>query len=935
MKRFTAPMLLKNLIKITLKKDVRNIDIKDLSLDSRRVKKGDLFFSLKGKKLDGDKFIKEAIKKGARVIICSRKTKIKAKNFPIIKVKQPREALTFACKNFFKNKPKNIIAVTGTNGKTSVADFFYQILTKNNKSVASIGTLGVKRKNSIKKTNLTSLDIISLHKELQDLKKIGINNVIIEASSHGLAQGRLNGIDFKAGIFTNFSQDHLDYHYSMESYFRAKMILFSKLLKKNKSVIIDEKIKQFSKIKKICLNNKLRLLKINEDLLLNENKVKLTGKFQYKNLMMSILAAKICNLSLKKINNVLHQIESVNGRLENVRNLPNKSKVYIDFAHTPDALITAARALKENYKNKISLVFGCGGERDRKKRKIMGKIAKKYFDKIYVTDDNPRNESPKKIRKEITRELNKKNYFEIGNRSKAINFAIQNSSPYELILIAGKGHETTQDYGNKIINISDKEIIKNITFKGKKLNNIEYSKYLNSEILRKMKLTKKQNYFLGVTINSKEIKKGNLFIAIKGKNKDGHNFTSSAIKNGANLCVVSKIKKEKNKKKYLKVRNTKTFLNKFAFLKRIQSNAKIIAITGSSGKTTVKTLIAKTLLKFSPTHYSPKSFNNHYGVPLSLSNLEHNHSFGVFEIGMSKTGEIHNLSKLVKPDIGIITNVAEAHIENFKNLKGIARAKGEIIGNINKGGTLILNKDDKYFKYFQKNAFKKNIKVNSFGIYNNSDVKLLKIKKNKGTNVLKIRVFKNILYLKMKEINNSNILNILCCLTLLKNLNLNLSKVENFFKNLSSLSGRGKIYVVKRFKKRFKLLDESYNANPLSVKNAILNLSNIKKDKQKKYLLLGDMLELGKKSDYYHKDLSKIINRTDIDKLFVYGEKVLKTYKYTIANKRGNVLQNKKDFDDIFSKILQNKDFLMIKGSNATGLNKISKNLIKGSSNAF
>ena len=618
-----------------------------------------------------------------------------------------------------------------------------------------------------------------------------------------------------------------------------------------------------------------------------------------------------------------------------MKNLPNKSRVFIDFAHTPDALLTVIKALKENCRSKISLVFGCGGERDIKKRKKMAKIAQKYCDKIYVTDDNPRRENPKKIRKDITRELDNKNYFEIGNRSKAIEFAIQNSLPNELILVAGKGHETTQDYGNKIINISDKSIIKNITYRGKKFNNNEYNKYLNAEILKKIKISRKQQKFLGVSINSREVKKGNLFIAIKGKNKDGHDFVQQAIKKGANLCIVSKTKKGKNKKKLLKVKNTKTFLSRFAHLKRSQSKAKIIAITGSSGKTTVKTLLAKMLLKFGSTHCSPKSFNNHYGVPLSLSNLEYNHLYGVFEIGMSKAGEIYNLSRLVRPDIAIITNIAAAHIENFKNLKGIAKAKGEIIDNINEKGILIINKDDKFYKYFEKKASHKNIKTISFGIFSKSDVRLLKIRKTKNGNILKIKVFNDILLIKTKKISNSNILNILCCITLLKILNLNLNKVQNFLKKLSSLSGRGKIHIVKRFKKRFKLIDESYNANPLSVKNAILNLSNIKKNKHKKYLLLGDMLELGKKSDFYHKNLSKIINRTDIDKLFVYGEKALKTYKYTSVNKRGNILQNKKDFDDIFSNVIQNKDFLMIKGSNATGLNKISQNIIKGSNNVI
>ena len=149
------------------------------------------------------------------------------------------------------------------------------------------------------------------------------------------------------------------------------------------------------------------------------------------------------------------------------------------------------------------------------------------------------------------------------------------------------------------------------------------------------------------------------------------------------------------------------------------------------------------------------------------------------------------------------------------------------------------------------------------------------------------------------------------------------------------MSGRGKIYDVSRFKTKFKLIDESYNANPLSVKNAIINLSNIKKKNCKKYVLLGDMLELGKKSDFYHKDLSKIINKANIDKLFVYGDKVLKTYKYTLKSKQGNILQDKNDFDDVFSEILKKNDYLMIKGSNATGLNKLSKNIIRGTVNVI
>ena len=244
-------MLLKKIIKSSLKK-FQGIDIKNLSLDSRLVKKGDLFFALKGNKFNGEKFISSAIKKGASAVVCSNRFKSKNLKIPFIKVKDVKKTLSKACKNFFKKKPKNIIAVTGTNGKSSVADFFYQILSLNNIPVASIGTLGIKKNKKTKKIDLTSPDIISLHRELNLIKKEGINNVIIEASSHGLAQSRLDCINFKAGIFTNFSQDHLDFHISMNNYFSSKMILFRKLLDKKKYLITDSDIKEFTLLKNIA-----------------------------------------------------------------------------------------------------------------------------------------------------------------------------------------------------------------------------------------------------------------------------------------------------------------------------------------------------------------------------------------------------------------------------------------------------------------------------------------------------------------------------------------------------------------------------------------------------------------------------------------------------------------------------------------------------------
>ena len=212
--------------------NIQKINIKGLSLDSRQIKKNYLFFAVRGTESNGEDYILSAIRNGATIIVCDSNCKIKNKKIPIIKVKNIKETIVKACAVFYKLKPKNIIAVTGTNGKSSVAEFYHQILLAKKIPVASLGTLGIKTNHKVTKTNLTTLDVISLHRELTKIKTLGIDNVILEASSHGLEQGRLNGLNFKTAIFTNFSQDHLDYHKNMKNYLNAKLILFSKLLKK-------------------------------------------------------------------------------------------------------------------------------------------------------------------------------------------------------------------------------------------------------------------------------------------------------------------------------------------------------------------------------------------------------------------------------------------------------------------------------------------------------------------------------------------------------------------------------------------------------------------------------------------------------------------------------------------------------------------------------
>ena len=917
-------MLLRNLIN-NLPEEIKETNITGLSSNSKGVKRGHIFFAIKGSKNNGEKYVKEAISKGASVIVCSNNFNYKNKKIIVIKRKNVRNFVSEISSKFYQLKPKNIIAVTGTNGKTSIADLFYQILSLNKIPVASIGTLGVKYKNKIIKTSLTSPDTISMHKYLQILKKNKVDNVIIEASSHGLIQDRLNHINFKTAIFTNFTQDHLDYHKTMRSYLNAKLILFRKILKKNSRIILDKNINEFIILKNIANDRRLKIVEISKIIRKIKNiSLSTSSEFKIKNLAMAISAAKLSGLKNKRIFKYLKKIKDTDGRFELAKIFPNNIKVFIDYAHTPDALSKVLQSLEINYGKKASLVFGCGGDRDRKKRILMAKVANNYSKKIYVTDDNPRNEDPKKIRNEIIKKIDPKKCFNIGNRAEAIKQAITNSEQNEIVLIAGKGHEDKQIYKNKIFNISDKKIVKNIKFKTLSIQELNYQ--LNKILLKKIKGNVNVGNFNGLATDSRMVKKNNLFLTIKGKNNDGTKFISHAVKKGAKYIISSKVLK-KYKKKTIKVKNEISFLNKFAKLKRENSSAKIIAITGSAGKTSLKNLIKQLLQKFKKTYCSPRSFNNHLGVPISLSNLNIENKYGVFEIGMSEAGEIKNLSRLVKPHIGIITNVGEAHMENFKNINGIAKAKSEIIDSLKEKGTIILNRDDKFFKYMYKKSKFKKLKIVTFGKNKKSDIFPLKIIKNNNFMKIFVKVKNKKIALEAKNI---NIYNILAALAVIKELNLNLNHIKKNLKYFEPTEGRGKIHDISRYNKSFKLIDESYNANPLSVKNAINNFDSIKKEKFKKYLILGDMLELGNKSEQYHKDLSKVINNSNIDKVFVKGEKTLFTYKNIHKSKQGNIFQNKSDIDLILKNIVNNNDYLMIKGSNATGLNIISKKMIKG-----
>ncbi len=922
----------------------------NISLDSRKCKNGDIFFSINGENQNGNNFIKEAITNGARTIVSDLKFQGKRKNIIYIREKNVRKLVPKIASRFYKKKIKNLTAITGTNGKSSIANFYFQILNLNKLKVASIGTLGIKTSHKSKQTDNTTLDPIQIHETLYLLNKKKINNVILEASSHGLKQNRLDALNFDTSIFTNLSRDHLDYHNTYKDYFNSKLILFKKLTKKKGTIIYDNDIPQSKIFKKICKKNKIKSLTIgnkNSDLIIKKHeyignsqkiyikfnkinysfKTNLIGKIQIKNLLFSALASSKNKIKFQKIINSLNKIKPVAGRLENIGHVNNNSKVILDYAHTPDALKSALESIIEQFNHSsISIVFGCGGDRDKKKRITMGKIANDYCKRIFLTDDNPRFENPKKIRNQIKKKIEKNKLIEIPSRKMAITKAVENLKSGDILLVAGKGHENYQEIKNYKKIFSDKSfILKSIKLKNKKLSKDWKVNILNEKINFQIS---KNCKFKKASIDSRNIKNNDIFFAIKGTNNDGNSFADEALSKGASIAIVNKKNKFHRSRKIL-VKDTLKLLTEASQDIRKVSKAKFISITGSSGKTSLKDLLCFGLDKFAKISKSDKSYNNKYGVPLSLFNINKDDKYVVLEVGMDKSGEIDDLTQVIKPNIGVITNISFAHIKNFKNLRGIANAKSEIMNNITKYGKIVLNQDDFFFNYLKKIAIRKKLKVISFSKKNTlSNIHLKKIKsKTKDSEIIvsinkynKTFIIKNNLKPYLSNILAS--IAIISQLCSIKNIN------KNLFYNFKPSSSRGDIKKIKVNKKKIILIDESYNSNPLSLEFAINNFD--KQFKNNKYLILGDMLELGKFSKKLHKNMSKIINKSSISKVYVTGNYIKETYNGIERKKRGRILSNKNEIYKLIKYELNNNDHLMVKASNSTGLNNIIRRVKKG-----
>jgi len=467
-----------------------SILINNLVLDSREVKFGDAFIAIKGHELDGAKFISSALNKGAKLILADSECQIDStiESSKVIKISQLNRKLAKLSAYFYEHPSQKLqlVGVTGTNGKSTISSMIANLVAACEKNTAVIGTLGWGKLDSLEPLNNTTPSSISLQHMLSTLKKENTDLVAMEVSSHGLSQGRVDECQFSAAVFSNLSRDHLDYHGDMANYAQAKLQLFTKyeanlnafnlddsvtkhwlkthnfkntvLFGKGESPLPDHQYVLFSEVKCTSKGIKAKFITSWDATdVINEVTCPLFGEFNLYNLAAAFSVVLGLGYPIRQVFEAVNSLKPIAGRMQPFYGLNNKPTCIVDYAHTPEALELALKALQDHVPSGVTCVFGCGGDRDKGKRVLMAQAAQKYSNKIVVTSDNPRTENPDDIIRDVLLGFSNKNNVQVeADRGKAITLAVSQASENEVVLIAGKGHEDYQIIGKKIINFCDR-----------------------------------------------------------------------------------------------------------------------------------------------------------------------------------------------------------------------------------------------------------------------------------------------------------------------------------------------------------------------------------------------------------------------------------------------------------------------------------------------
>lgn len=741
--------------------DASAVEIDAITFDSRRVEPGTLFVALHGAAMDGHDFIEGAQAAGAAAILVDR---ARAADFegrlecPLLVAEHTRQALGPLSAAFFGHPADDLYlaGVTGTNGKTTISWILDALFSAEDpqsadasaqKSAPSglLGTIEYRWGAHREVAKNTTPESLVIQRVLADMRRDGVERVAMEVSSHGLATYRLGGTHFDAAIFSNFTQDHLDFHGDMDTYREAKGRLFNRLLPASKKagkdpvaiINLDDpagdwfaeqaraaQVKTFTygqsskadwratEVEQTLHGTRFLVRAPDESFRIRS---KLMGEFNVSNMLAAIIAARSAGVSQAQIQATLAELEAVPGRMQRVEATSSDARaaqpaVFVDYAHTPDALLRALETVRPLTDGRVVVVFGCGGDRDRQKRGPMGRVGVEGADVAIITTDNPRNESPEAIIDEILVGVDEVVADRVGvcvevDRARAIKKAIDLAGPNDAVLIAGKGHENYQERHGERIPFDDVEFAR-AALDAKALSQEQVGqnapKRIASWSLAKIAEAIGGRLYLdhiedapapesvaalcpiGVSSDTRTLEAGELFVALRGENFDAHDFLGRADQGGAIAILVDRVDALDTQLPLVVVEDTLAGMSRLGLAiwnEARDAGMRTINVTGSNGKTTVKEMLALLWGARARVFATPGNLNNHIGVPLVLCAIPADCERLILEMGANGPGEISQLLALAPGEARVVTSIGLAHIEGFGSLDGIRRAKSEIFEN--------------------------------------------------------------------------------------------------------------------------------------------------------------------------------------------------------------------------------------------------------------
>ncbi len=978
--------------------------ITQITVDSRTVKPGTLFVALPGSKSDGHDFVAQAIQSGCSALLVE-KGRLAPGDFlgsgvSILEVSSSRKSYALLAETVFGSPARGMtmIAVTGTNGKTTVSYLLESVLQQAGKHPGVLGTISYRYKTLAGAMNVisspfTTPEPLLLQERLRRMADSGVDHVIMELSSHGLEQNRIGSLSFDVAAFTNLTRDHLDYHRNMEDYFAAKATLFQDHLADDGTAVItypEDESPWSDKMRHVCNaaghsilscgkseNYSVYPLLVKGDVNGTEIRFQtpkgacafsspLVGDFNVSNLQTTVAMAMALDISMDSINAALSGTCGAPGRMQRIascrRELGFRPSVFVDYAHTPDALEQVLKTLRALPHVSLYCVFGCGGDRDPGKRALMGKIAGKFADCVIVTDDNPRTEDSGTILAAIAagiaetslaekdekwlakRKPGEKAFVLIADRHRAIAAAIEAAGAEDIVLIAGKGHEEYQLSANGKVFFDDSlEAAEALS----RWNLHSLALGSGGEIKNKCPVLSREA-FAGISTDSRNINRRDVFLALKGDRFDGHDYVQQVVEEGAACLVLEREPDERPSVPMVLVNDTEQALGDLALYRRAImkkiSQPIVAAVTGSSGKTTVKEMCAAIFREHWPERDDKATgrvlktrgnFNNCIGLPLSLLPIMPKHEAVILEMGMNRPGEIARLTAIADPDIACILNVHGAHLQGLGSIEGVAKAKGELFQTCGKDTLLVVNRDDSRVVALAAGCAQKKV---FFGFGNDdSDVPdVYASQREAGAregSSFTLHIQEEAARIVLQVPGLHNISNALAAAAIAHAAGIEMKQIA---RGLAAFSAADRRMQILDGPVGSRVINDTYNANPVSMKAGLNTLAVL--GSGVRIAVLGDMFELGADSDQLHTEIGAHAACAGINFLAAVGDFAA----FTVSGAR------EKGMDEVHARVfadqngcldwvgelaasgkIEAESYILVKGSRGMRLENLVERLVK------